>query len=543
MKEEYQLKNGRGIQRSRWKFIIGNQCNVFFLAVLFSFCGAGKAFAGGWGGMWALPCGSTGSGVKRERCIKGGIGGSAADFPSSFSAETSVFLTELEFLWDRAKLFNFDLEVSRKNEKSAFNSRKYKGSLYPFSLTSSLSSSFSDVYEGLEWYSDSSSAEFSVSKKNPGGNTLKGGVNYSLNRGILNYFEPVDSSNIGYSQRPGISLNVSQSTLPFYFQGERRDPNVQLLNESLKLSELETNETEKAMIESLTLKYIQLRSYLRYIKKQQAFMAYYDERIQVTEEMLKKGQATLAEIWELENSKVNYFTDCISYENSRDELISSIKALAGWDTVLLADETIPLPECESVNLYENYEAFPEIQKIRVQQKMLELQNVLNRQNYAPAIMVSGSFSESLELKDSLLVNYAEDKSAFSWSFSVALSFDEFFSPARKLREETYMENGRLYEQKLSEVKEKLNSQRKNCSLLIESYRLQLEKAEKLRANREAVYKSYQELLKNGNGTLMDIKGLKVQLYEAEVVCENLKDMLWFYQWKKEFMEDGNEKIL
>ena len=75
-------------------------------------------------------------------------------------------------------------------------------------------------------------------------------------------------------------------------------------------------------------------------------------------------------------------------------------------------------------------------------------------------------------------------------------------------------------------------------MLINSYEAQLKKAEKLRENREALLKNYRELLKRGSGSLMDILGMEVQAMEARTVCENLKDMLWFYRWKQAFDEEG-----
>ena len=467
------------------------------------------------------------------------------ELPGKFMPEICVFDTELEFLWDRAKAYSFEQEVLRKNENEARRAYKYKASLYPLSISSSLSSAFSDIYEGLEWYSDSSSGEISLSKKNPGGNLIKGGLNYSLNRGVLNYFEEITPSNIGYTQRPGISLSLSQSLLPFYFQGEKKNPETAMLRENLRMSQFTYSQSEKSLLENVTEKYIQYRAQLRLIKKEEAYMAFYDERIKAALEMQRQGQISMAEIWELENSKSSYFTKYLGYENSRNEIEASLKSLVGWDVELLSDEDQKLPgnflseETNQVwNRIDSFENNPEIQKIHSQQKILELQNVLNRQNYAPSLLLSGTFSESLEIKDSLLVNYKDDKSAFSWSFSLALSFDDFLSSSRKLRKENYLDKKDLYRQSLENAEEKIKNQRNTLSLLINSYEAQLKKAKKLRENREALLKNYRELLKRGSGSLMDILGMEVQAMEARTVCENLKDMLWFYRWKQAFDEEG-----
>ena len=477
--------------------------------------------------------------------------------PSSYSPEICVFDTELEFLWDRAKAYSYEQEVLRNSENEAKRAYKYKASLYSFSFSSSLSSSFSDIYEGLEWYSDSSSGEISLSKKNPGGNLVKGGINYSLSRGVLNYFEEINSSNIGYIQRPGINLSVSQSLLPFYFQGEKEDPGVAVLKENLRLSQLTFSQSEKTLLENVTQKYIQYRAQLRLIKKEEAYMDFYDERIKAAKEMHKNGQISMAEIWELENAKSNYFTEYLGYENTRDEIEAALKSLVGWEVELLTDENLILPDNflrtgtdgtdkgdmpseESGSIDKARDSLnknPEIQKIRSQQKILELQNVMNRQNYAPNLQFSGTFAESLDLKDSLLVNYWEDKSAFSWSFSLALTFDDFLSPSRKLRKENYLDKKDLYRQALENTEEKIKNQRNTLSMLIASCGAQLEKAEKLRENREALLKNYRELLKKGSASRMDILGMEVQAEEARSVCENLKDMLWFYRWKLAFDEE------
>ena len=74
--------------------------------------------------------------------------------------------TELEKLWEKAKFNNPDIHSAEYTLEYAQSSLKYKRSLYPFSLNSSVSSGFNDIYENVIWYPNSSKASVSVSKKN-----------------------------------------------------------------------------------------------------------------------------------------------------------------------------------------------------------------------------------------------------------------------------------------------------------------------------------------------------------------------------------------
>ena len=358
--------------------------------------------------------------------------------------------SELERLWEKACEFSYELHSISQSKAEAQMSLKYRRSLYPFSFNTSLDSSFSDVYEDLTWVPNSASASVTVGKKNPGGNTVQGGVNYSLSRGIMDFFEPADFSNIGYSQTPAANLSISQSLCPFYFQNEWHDPNVSVLKENAKLSNVNEVLSRKTLLENVTSCYIQYRQYLRLCKKQREMLSYHDERVKAALELERKGQYSSSDVWEIENARWSCFSESIGYETSRDSALLNLKTVAGSDAILelgLNASDSVLPKVSDTTPSDFPSGSAETEKIRIQERLLELENILSKQTSAPKLVLSGTFSENLkqkELADTFNFDFIEDKSNFSWSFSLGVSFDEFFSPSYKLRREKYEGARTLY---------------------------------------------------------------------------------------------------
>ena len=439
----------------------------------------------------------------------------------------SVFaVTELEVLWQQAKDFSYEIISSKASQEFALNSLKYKSHLYPMSFNSKINSSFSDVYSDVTWCTTSSNLEFSFVKQNPAGNNISLSLNYGMNRDVLNYFAEVDVENIGYAQIPSVTLLVSQSLNPFFLQGIKFDPNIQILHENIKLAKYEEQQIEQSIMENITHNYIQFRCLSRLLNKTYEYLKFYEKYTTLIEEKISKGIEAGSSLWDVENTHWECFEDYIEYTNSRENVLLILQNYC--KEINSISENSLLPKIEK-GLYD-YNPFEQAIISRINKE--NYQHILNNQAHSPVLSFLGTFAETLQTKDSLLVNYIEDKSSFDWSFSVGISFDEFFSPAKKLRNDLHKNNLALYSSELRVFKTQFNNQKNNCDFMIESYKKQINNTEKILQNRKESVDNFEQLFSSGKCSKMDLDESKLQFLNIKCIYENLKDSLWFYTWKR-----------
>ena len=435
--------------------------------------------------------------------------------------------TELEKLWIQGKKYNSDLYIADFSIEYAISSLENKNSLYPFTLRTNFNSSFSDGYSDLEWYTTNSSGNISVVKENPFGNSFSGTLSYGISRGILNIFaEKIDRDNIGYSHNPSVSFSIEQSLYPAFFQGVKSDPNVELLRKNLETSNYSKDTMEESLIENITYNYIQQRCTLRELDKYEKYLSFYDSKIQAGKEMLNESQISIAELWNMENKRWEYYEGYLATLNSKKNIALTLKTLCGIEIEVISEKS-ELPRDE--NPVFNYNPIKE--KLLVELTKVKMQNILDNQNFAPTLTMGVSFSESTKTKKDG-VNYIEDKNSFDWSFSVGISFDEFFSPARKLRNELHKNNLALYSSELRVFKTQFNNQKNNCDFMIESYKKQINNTEKILQNCKQSVDNFEQLFSSGKCSKMDLDESKLQFLNIKCIYENLKDSLWFYTWKR-----------
>lgn len=435
--------------------------------------------------------------------------------------------TELEKLWEMARINSVDLHSAEYSYKYAESSLRFKRSLYPVSLSSSLTSSFNDTYENVAWYTSSSKANLSITKKNPFGNSISAGLGYGIDRGILNYsFKEIDSDDIGYSQCPSVNLSLNQSLMPAIAKG-LKDPNSEILRRNVRSASYSKDSVEKQLVEDVTYYYIQARCTDRLLEKYKKFIAFYDLKIESAKELLAKSKISSAEIWSLENKKWDYYKDYIDCMNSRENIDMNLKNLCGdVDVDSFADTVLPETEIEIFSYN------PAKESVLNEIETLKLQNILNRQDFAPLLTIGGSFSEFTETNKKLNVNYIEDKNCFNWTFSLGLSFSEFFSPAKKLRNQMFENNLAVCEDKMRNIVEQTEHQRKNYEEIILLYEKQLRQVSELHENRVRFDKDYALLFKSGKCSRLEMEEVHLNVIESECIYKNLLDNLWLYKWKR-----------
>ena len=435
--------------------------------------------------------------------------------------------TELEKLWTQGKKYNSDLYIADFSIEYAISSLENKNSLYPFSLRTNFNSSFSDGYSDLEWYTTNSSGNISVVKENPFGNSFSGTLSYGISRGILNIFaEKIDRDNIGYSHNPSVSFSIEQSLYPAFFQGVKSDPNVELLRKNLETSNYSKDTMEESLIENITYNYIQQRCTLRELDKYEKYLSFYDSKIQAGKEMLNESQISIAELWNMENKRWEYYEGYLTTLNSKKNIALTLKTLCGTEIEVISENS-ELPRDE--NPVFNYNPIKE--KLLVELTKVEIQNILDNQNFAPTLTMGVSFSESTKTKKDG-VNYIEDKNSFDWSFSLGINFSNLLSSKNKLRKEQYENNLEIYQEQLKELEKQNVSQRENFEEIIKSYELEENALEKIIKNKENYLKDYEIMFENGKCSKFELEEIQLSLLETKILYENLKDNLWFYKWKR-----------
>ena len=435
-------------------------------------------------------------------------------------------VTELEVLWEKGIKNSYEIISSKYSQEYALESLKYKNILYPYSMNSKISSSFTDGYSSVAWYPISSGIDVAFSKQNPGGNVVSLNLNYGFNRSILDIFSDVTSENIGYSQVPSISLGVSQSLNPFFFQGLKTDPNILILKENVKLAQCEQATVERAIIENIAANYIQFRCLIRLLNKSEKYLDFYQKYQSLIEEQISSGFAATSDLWNIQKNYWDIYEEYVEYFNAKENVLMNLRNYS--KEVVSVSVSAELPSdffCrEEMNPYE--------QLIMLQMNKEKIQHVINNQSYSPVISFFGSFSESVKATDNFLINYIEDKLTFSWDFSIGICFDDFFSPSKKLRQNLYENNMKLYSEELHVLKNQMDNQKDNYSALIDSCVKQIKNVEVIFENCKKNLENYNQLFISGKCSEIELEEVKLKFFDIECIYENLKDSLWLNTWKR-----------
>lgn len=435
--------------------------------------------------------------------------------------------TELEAIWDKAIAHSVDVAYANLNIKNATELLKNKRSLYPINVKINTESSFNDITENITWYPSNVNASIVISKTNPWGNSISGSIIYGIGRNIFDLLKEIDAKNIGYYHSPEISLTMEQSLLPYIFQGYSKNPEIQILQNKISDAEYSKAAIELSLKQNVANLYIQDRNILRQINMYKNTLAYYDEKIKAYYELNKSDQVSLYDVWNLENKKWEYYKEYIDFINSKNSIELSLNNLCG-ESVNVTLSNSYLPDSEKTEIEYN----TSLKKLNLEIEDLTLQNVISKQTYAPKLTLGGTFSETTDALKNLNVNYIKDKSSFNWNFSLGISFTEFLSPSKKLRQSQYEDNILLYLNRIKNMSEELQRQIENYTKLINSYQSQIEQLKTIIDNKKKFKDDYEILYKKGNCSKLEFEEVKLSVIEAECMYKNYSDYLWLYKWMR-----------
>jgi hypothetical protein len=435
--------------------------------------------------------------------------------------------TVLEDLWKKSRLCSTDIQTADIYMRESESSLQHTNDEYASTMSTSFSSSFNDTYGSILWYPSYADGGIVWSKTLPGSLSLSTKMGYELNRSLLNIFEDGIPENTGYCQKPFLSFTLSQGLCPYWIQGYTKDPYRAQLAYLLEQKEQNYNQTIKSIIMAVTMYYIQLRKYERLIRMTEKTIGVYDTLIDSLTKSYEQGNIEISKVWEQENSRWEYVDDLNGYYDSRETALKYICIYCGDNSGI--DYFSELPSC-NVSLFD-YD--PQEKMTEAQILQLEAQHALDKQSNAPSVSLGGSFTDTAEtVSIDDFIDALKEKGVLEWSVTASVNFSPSVSSKKKLLDEKYRLNRRVYELALQEECEE---NEKSCAYydkMISVCKLQIEKAGHMEVDRLTFYNDAKKRLVQGTCTRMDVLQAESQHFTAKCIEENAEDALWYYCWMR-----------
>lgn len=391
---------------------------------------------------------------------------------------------------------NFEIQTASNTYKTQiFSSKNLNGSYTP-SLSLTTATTIPKDYD-LQLAPNYLDSNIIYSQPLPGGTSLSIGVDYNFTALTINNDRYI-------TQVPNISFSLKQSLLPFWIQGQKKDP--------VKLSFKQNEEyyyyqllcTKKNVLIQLLQNYVYALISLNEIAVYKNLIIFYEEEIESLKVFESIGNISKSSIIEVENSKWNTQQNLIAAQVNYATYIQTLKKLCGRDF----DEN--LLEYSGLQNYEVYlikildEIIDPLEKVyNLNIQMIKTANVSEKQTSAPIL----NFSVKPEwILDS--TTQGEWKSAWkdistpsNWTFSLGIDFTPLFMASAN-------QNDKKYQLKYKDAMESYNSFLKQKEFVKYQYeKMLLEYMERKEIISELINLGIQEL-----------NDCKIQ-YEAELISK------------------------
>lgn len=391
---------------------------------------------------------------------------------------------------------NFEIQTASNTYKTQiFSSKNLNGSYTP-SLSLTTATTIPKDYD-LQLAPNYLDSNIIYSQPLPGGTFLSIGVDYNFTALTINNDRYI-------TQVPNISFSLKQSLLPFWIQGQKKDP--------VKLSFKQNEEyyyyqllcTKKNVLIQLLQNYVYALISLNEIAVYKNLITFYEEEIESLKVFESIGNISKSSIIEVENSKWNTQQNLIAAQVNYATYIQTLKRLCGRDF----DEN--LLEYSGLQNYEVYlikildeiiDPLGKVYNLNIQ--MIKTANVSEKQTSAPIL----NFSVKPEwILDS--TTQGEWKSAWkdistpsNWTFSLGIDFTPLFMASAN-------QNDKKYQLKYKDAMESYNSFLKQKEFVKYQYeKMLLEYMERKEIISELINLGIQEL-----------NDCKIQ-YEAELISK------------------------
>ncbi len=434
--------------------------------------------------------------------------------------------TQLERLWQLAREKSNAVKNASLESQYARDAYRYKNVLFPWSVSTGITSGFNDLYKETVWYTSDATADITVTKRLPGGLALSTSVDYEMSKDLADPYQKPSKTNTAYTHIPSASITLSQSLCPFWLQGLKKDPATLQLAYNLEQKELSKKLQEKNVIQEVTYNFILLRQNQRFIECTEKKIALYDENIRAMQESAAQGEITAYEVWKLGEERWECRQNLDGYYSSRQNAYETLCRYCGSGCVeKLMDE---LPESETA-LYEEH----------LDSKILEngMQQVCNnyalqRQSEAPILSLKGNFFEYTNLEKKVPFNYVKEKNYLAWSFTLALDFSELSLHKNRLQKSGLKTSLESYANQIAENRKQTETRERQYDYMVDLYVESLQKDSMIADNRKQYAIDVEKMYKSGDCSYLDMLSAQTDYQSALCRVQNDKDLLWFYQWMK-----------
>ena len=445
----------------------------------------------------------------------------------------SIFSLQNAFSVSLEELINYTLE-SNSEIKASLNTyetvlasvKGFDGAYAPgLSLTSSTT-----IPKDYEWNTMPNAFDSCLSFKQP----LPGGTTISLDTNY--YFETMrflDTTLV--SQYPKISLSVSQSLMPFWLQGEKKDPIKASANKQKEYYYNQYLYTKKRVLIGLFQNYANAFISYNNIRINQNYIKLYEEQIEALKILKYSGSVTQSKILETENQKWSSQQNLMSAQADYLNSILALKKICGTNfddnSIIFADY-----EVSGVDIFQEIdEAVDPLElayKLKIE--LAEVSRVLEKQSYAPTLSFSLQPNWSLGMvEESDWADAWEDMGKPStWKASLSVDLYPLFSGIAKQNKKKYTINHEDVEREYSVYMQQKAFTQKQYETLLQHYILQRNTISTLYDAACAELEDYKTQFQANAISKLDYDTVQTRVENSRLTKEIIEINVWLYELLK-----------
>ncbi len=449
----------------------------------------------------------------------------------TISAET----TELEKMWALSEQYNSDLLTAQNTINEYALEYKYRWAYFKPSVSLSSSLAFSDFQKEIKKKPTTYTNALSFSIPLPGALSVGSELTYTLSRNSLDPTKPMSLENMAYNHIASFSLSLTQSLLPYWLQGNSKDPLFMQLAISKTIAQEKYTLLQNNIKQAITTQYLGIRMILESIETYTKLIEFTEKQINNAESLLENGQIQREDLWTLQETKQSYTKDKIALLQECNEQKKQFYKLIGKqeDELFKIDYTSQLPQ-QSVTS----------QSHNIEKQIASLENEVLRQNYiqvvqnnAPLLSLNAGLSlnpELLEKNVSIDKVWNSDKN-WDWNLSVLLDVSSLLNKENKKEKLKLQIQTNETQRKIETIEKDTEIQKSYYSEYLETLFESLQLSHFILENIQTKYSDYVALYEMGNCSLMDLETVSTQLFVQEKKVENLQNEQWLYQWLLNFL--------
>ncbi len=443
----------------------------------------------------------------------------------------SAFASELENLWQKCEKNSESIFSATQNLDYYQTVKNNSRVLYPLSLDISASP---DFYQNYDQYSDEielGNASVTLTQTLPGGAKLAAGTSYSVYSGYRNWSSSKGYTDKGYSDAFSAHIQYSQSLNPYWLQGSFENPAKAKLSLAVNSGEYNLMQAKKNAYTKILSLCVQFRRNARNIFLTEKQREVLKINLDSLKEMHSSNSAFLSDIWQAERTLGEAESSLNSYNLEKEEIIKALSELCGSDFEISEDAILP---DNQVQLFSND---PFLNNLQVQLQSLESQFLLDKQNSAPVISISGQVRDKSKLKNDIGLNFNDDTNYLHWSATISGRINNLYGGDAKLYRKKFETERAKLEKQIEEYIKKNSAEKEYYEKTILSYEENISTATTNLINEKENFDGIKQLYEIGQKRQIDVLYAEINYLKQRYTVENLKDALWQVKWSRVQLSD------